>query len=273
MRVRDENDNLLLNNELMTPVLKSPAKGFVRAWRQRFTPDAINMSGEIQEFSVDTDTPPLVLKFDMQHLGNSSEPTGAPQAPDAGKLVVNPGDKIVEHNGSRHVEHDASNDGCVGAVANISFESTRVKPLPRRGLLFVLVDTLRAQTAEDNEIMPNLNQFRKQALSLYQHRAQSNMTVPSVTSLMFSQYPREVGPVAFSYAPSDETKNDFYNRNLESLPTLLSKEGYRTAAFGNISLFTQTIEGGIDFGFHDATLLEASEYEARHITEDVGDWL
>lgn len=273
LRVRDENDNLLLNSELMTPELKAPVKGFVRAWRQRFTPDAINPSSEVQEFTVDTDNPPAILKFDMQLLGNSNEPAATAPVSDTETMPVELDNKIIEHNGSRYIQHDASKDSCVGAIANISFESTRVKPLQRRGLLFILVDTMRAQTSEDVEIMPNLNQFRKKSLSFYQHRAQSNMTVPSVTSLMFSLYPREVGPVAFSYAPSEETKNDFYGRQLESLPTLLSKEGYRTAAFGNVSLFTQTIEGGIDFGFHDATLLEASEYEARHITEDVGDWL
>lgn len=180
--------------------------------------------------------------------------------------------KKVTKKGSE--EMDVSNDDCVYFIGNMKQEKVISSPQKRRGLIFVVVDSLNYQVSHDKKLMENVwRHFSKGGIDFKQHRSQGNMTVPSIVSTMYSRLPRELGPVAFSYGAPAEIKRSFYNRNWKPFPSLLAQKGINVGAIGNLSLLTEAMEGGIDVGFRDVTILEAPQYESRHITENALKWV
>lgn len=108
------------------------------------------------------------------------------------------------------------------------------------------MDTLRTETAYDYSIMPNLNNFAKnEGIKFLEHRAQGNMTVPSVIPLMTSRYSREIGPIAFTYAADPKMRKNFYDKQIPLMASTMQNLGYRVGGIGWLSLFSEAMQGGL----------------------------
>lgn len=259
IELTDENNHILFKTEVVTPdkdSLDEPT-GLAKSWYELFTPDSLPGKSKVSEFILPLDTPPEKLKATVSLNEKTEETEHAPSA------MAN-----------TNAKHDISQDKCVFALGDFSFEKATKTPPKKRGIIFILVDTLRADTAYNSDLMPNLNKFAKDKGTLFiEHRSQANMTVPSVTALFTSKYPREVGPVAFTYAADSSMRQHFYATKTPLLPTSMQNLGYRVGGIGWLSLFSEAMEGGVDFGFHNAIVSESPAYEARQITEQMGTWL
>lgn len=276
LEVRDHENKLILNAESLTPKNDTSPGGFIStSIRQRFTPAAVFGAGEIREFTLDTDHPPPELRIRVARLGQSQAgPSGIEGigAPDAVAGGIAPFYSKPVGNMARGRALD--DDECVYALGDFSFESEQVKPLPRRGVIFIVADTLRAKATRDSTLMPNVASFAQtQSAEFRLHQAQGNMTMPSISSMLTSIYPRQLGNVAFNYSLDPRLKSAHYAKNIPTLPSLARSLGYQTAAIGNLALISETLQGGVDFGFHNAIVLESPQYETRHITEEATRWL
>lgn len=266
IQIRDNDDKLLLTSEHVASPRPSESEGLRALFSERFTPGMSLPTYELKDFTFETDSPPSELRVQVSLLGEDDA--------EGRKDFAQPRLEMTQTERGPVSLRSLENEQCIFAIGDLSFESERVQPLARRGVVVVVVDTLRFETAMNSELMPNFNSFASDKAIVFQnHQAQSNMTVPSVASLMHSRYPRELESVSFNYAFADAVRKRFYERSLPSLAVVARNEGYRSAAIGNVSLFTEAIEGGIDFGFHDAVVLESPQYETRHITEEALDWL
>ncbi|WGL58556.1 sulfatase [Pigmentibacter sp. JX0631] len=268
----DENGNILTNLIEHTPQ-KIPARSATSlktAWNERFIPNSSANFGNLGEFIINLKIPPKKIIAKVTEVDINKE---------AGKnIFLNANDKdyseIFKQTFPNSKGTDITDENCIFALGDFSFERRVVNPPKRRGIIFIVIDTLKAETAYDEDLMPNLNFFAKEtAVKFLEHRAQSNMTVPSIVSLMTSNYPREVGTVAFAYAADYKSKKNFYHREIPTIATTMQNLGYRVGGIGWLSLFTEALEGGLDLGFHNAIITENPEYEARIITEQMGNWL
>lgn len=112
--------------------------------------------------------------------------------------------------------------------------SARVTAEPRRfpDILIITVDTLRFDRLSingyDRPTSPNIDRLLESGTHFTQARVVEPLTTPSLCSLLTSLYPHEHGA----------TRNGLRIRpGLVSLPTILKRRGYRTAAFvGNWTL-------------------------------------
>lgn len=273
IQLTNENGQIIATHTEITPLKNTPRSpnSIKTAWNERFVPNSIPNYGTIGEFVINLTSPPKKILASVQEITNNTSNHTANLNQIFSK---NNYSNIFEQVFSSKSGKDISENNCIFALGDFSFEKTVVKPPKRRGIIFIVVDTLKAETAYDEEIMPNLNNFAKNyGIKFLEHRAQSNMTVPSIISLMTSHYPREIGSVAFTYAADYQTKQNFYNKNIKTVANTMQNLGYRVGGIGWLSLFTEALEGGLDLGFHNAILTENPEYEARQITEQMGNWL
>ena len=247
---------------------RSP-NSFKSAWNERFVPNTTPNVGQLGEFIINLKSPPeLILATSLEVTQNKVLDESSTQPTDQDYIQQ----FRVNYPNAKGI--DISNNNCIFALGDFSFERTVVSPPKRRGIVFILVDTLKANTAYNNEIMPNLNTFAKNyGIKFLEHRAQGNMTVPSVIPLMTSRYSREIGSIAFAYAADSSIRKSFYDKQIPLMASSMQNLGYRVGGIGWLSLFSETMQGGVDLGFHNVTISETPEYEARQITEQMGSWL
>ncbi len=121
---------------------------------------------------------------------------------------------------------------------------------PGCNVVFVLVDTLRADRLSvygyERPTSPNLEEFSRGAIVLRNARSQAACTYPSVNSILTSRYPFEFLDQADGGLGIPET--------IPSLPQLLKRRGYETAAISGSPVVTNTPtslnpKGGFDRGF------------------------
>ena len=268
----DENGNMLTNLIEDTPqkISVRSATSIKTAWNERFVPNSTPNYGNLGEFIINLKIPPKKIIAKVTELADNKNLTK--------NISLNTQNKeyyeIFKQSFPNANGIDVTDDNCVFALGDFSFERRVVNPPKRRGIIFIVIDTLKAETAYDEDLMPNLNFFAKEnAIKFLEHRSQSNMTVPSIVSLMTSNYPREVGSVAFAYAADNKSKKSFYSKQIPTIASTMQNLGYRVGGIGWLSLFTEALEGGLDLGFHNAIVTENPEYEARIITEQMGNWL
>lgn len=270
IELRDKSGVLLASSMLETPKHFSERNSLTRAWRDRLTPNMLPEFGTIQEFFIPHSSIPNKLLFSVKQIS----PIEEKEVENIDfKTKLEKMHRTWFQNTSQKL-NDLSENECVFAVGDFSVEKKSTSPLKRRGIIFIVVDTLRSSTAYDESLMPNLNRFAlKNATQFLEHRAQGNMTVPSVIPLLTSRYARESGSIGFSYSVDLEERRKFYEKKTPLLPTTFQKLGYRVGGIGWLSLFSETLEGGLDLGFHNAIVSENPEYEARQITEHMASWL
>ncbi|APJ02625.1 sulfatase [Silvanigrella aquatica] len=273
IELQDQSGNIIANiTQTTQPKFKPRTPGSLSAsWNERFVPNSTPYIGKAEEFIVNLKSPPKQIRAEVKeikqaHNGEDNKDLQPTTDPDYMKSF-----KINYPNSKGK---DLTNNNCIFALGDFSFERTVIQPPKRRGIIFILVDTLRTKTAYDPDIMPNLNEYaKKEGIKFLEHRAQANMTVPSIIPLMTSRYSRDVGSVAFTYAADAAMRKNFYDKQIPTLATSMQNLGYRVGGIGWLSLFSEAMQGGVDLGFHNAIISEIPEYEARQITENMGNWL
>ena len=68
-------------------------------------------------------------------------------------------------------------------------------------------------------------------------------------------------------------KNNFYRKDLATLPRALKENGYVTEGFGSLILFMDGLGFGVDYGFDEVRTLERIGYDAPQITYEAVKWL
>ncbi len=271
LQLKDQSGKIISNITQVTPPKNKPRSpnSLSTAWNERFVPNTMPDFGQIGEFIISLKSPPqqiIAKSTDLSQNHEIENPNSQPTEPD---YIQNFKINFPDAKGN-----DITNNNCIFALGDFSFERTVIDPPKRRGIIFILVDTLRANTAYDQEIMPNLNNFaKKEGVKFLEHRAQGNMTVPSIIPLMTSRYSREIGSIAFTYAADPKMRKNFYDKQFPLMASYMQNLGYRVGGIGWLSLFSETMQGGVDLGFHNAIVSETPEYEARQITEHMGSWL
>lgn len=234
LQIFNDKNELLGQITEITPNIETNSKYSIRnSWRKAFTPNIIPSVGYIGETKIPITKPPeqLILKTFNPNKTTISKTT-APE--------------------------------CNFIVSDFSFEHPIQQPLPRRGVILIVMHSLRANTAYDTRVMPKLNKYmQNNGLMFLEHRVQSNSSDLSMLSLMTSQY--LTNPKKFLKSETPET----------FLPLSLQKLGYRVGGIGAFSTFINVASegGGYDIGLHNAIAAELPRYEARHITELSGQWL
>ncbi len=113
----------------------------------------------------------------------------------------------------------------LGLVGSAHLRS-REAPIDRPHLLFISIDTLRADRlgcyGYERNTSPTLDRLAQQGVRFAHAYAQRALTWPSLSSIMTSLYPKTHG------VRRNETPLD---RSNVTLPEILKNEGYRTAAF------------------------------------------
>lgn len=271
IQLKDQSGKIITSITQFTPPKNKPRSpnSLSTAWNERFVPNTMPDFGQVEEFIINLKSPP------QQIIATSKDLTQIQKTENLNIQTLDP-DYLQKFNLNfpNSKGTDITNNNCIFALGDFSFERTVIKPPKRRGIIFILVDTLRANTAYDQEIMPNLNNYaKKEGIKFLEHRAQGNMTVPSVVPLMSSRYSREIGSIAFTYAADPKMRKNFYDKQIPLMASSMQNLGYRIGAIGWLSLFSEAMQGGVDLGFHNAIISETPEYEARQITEHMGSWL
>ena len=130
--------------------------------------------------------------------------------------------------------------------------------LPGPSVLFVLVDTLRADALP---VMPRLQALAKSGARFDQAITAATWTRPSMLAMYGGDLPTAVGQTAERMIPRDADRRRFYRLAPPLLPRLLAARGFRTAAIGN-NFFLLTYPAiGLDLGFEQVD-------DVRHPVED-----
>ena len=142
---------------------------------------------------------------------------------------------------------------------------------PATNIVFVMVDTLRADSLEiyggPADLMPHMNQVAEDSLIFTDVLANSSWTKPSVASMFTGLVPEQHGVLDWNDALSPEH---------ETLAEILRTLGYRGAAFVT-NLVAVNRDGGFDQGFEH--FYEIGEENAQGyargeaVTEAVTDFL
>jgi len=126
---------------------------------------------------------------------------------------------------------------CAAGAAALGVAARRLAP-PKPNVLFVLVDTLRADRVGRGTLTPFLDRLADGALVYDRAYAPSSWTVPSVASLLLGRRPFEHGALDFGAVLPDADA---------TLPELLHAHGFETAALlGSGLLIATPFERGFD---------------------------
>ncbi len=141
-------------------------------------------------------------------------------------------------------------------------------PSPRPNVILYLIDTLRADHlgayGYGRPTSPNIDRFAADAVLFENARAQSSWTRPAVASLLTGLRPRAHGV---------NRRRDALSSSFDTLPELLARQGYDTAAF--VTNGNAGPDFGLDQGFdHFRYLRESGETAERHqLSDSLNQWL
>ncbi|MFL6196060.1 MAG: sulfatase [Thermoanaerobaculia bacterium] len=114
----------------------------------------------------------------------------------------------------------------LAALALLPLASCRREPVPPRNVIFILVDTLRADHLGTygyaRPTSPNVDGFAREAIKFTAARSQASCTFPSANSILTSRYPS-----AF-LGQADQALG--IPKNIPSVAEILREHGFRTAA-------------------------------------------
>lgn len=148
---------------------------------------------------------------------------------------------------------------------------------PKYNVILVVLDSIGRKAVgpqfDGRSYTPNLDGLAAKGISFEKHLANGNMTKQSVTSLLTSRLPYELGDVSLEYVASAESRRQYYRNKFTTLASALHDNGYQTGAIGVISLLTDGAGFGVDLGFNDARIMERYGYSNVHITNEAISWL
>lgn len=144
------------------------------------------------------------------------------------------------------------------------------KRLP--SVVLVVIDSFKRSHMR-TEYSPAIVSMAAEGVDFTRALSNGNNTKLSVYSLLASRYPFEMPETAMHYNLSKNEKQGFYRRKIKTLPALLGESGFRTAAIGSVSLFSDGHGLSGDTGFDEYINLEQSGYSPPHVTEETLRWL
>lgn len=142
----------------------------------------------------------------------------------------------------------------------------------KKNVILIVIDSLREDVLNAT-VAPRMTRFAAQSGNFTRCYSNGNMTKLSVPSFLSSRYPLEIAEVTRHYEMSVRDKDFFYRRKLQTLPLAMKAQGYRTAAIGSVSLFSDGYGLSADLGFDEAENLEHSGYSPVHVTQEGMSWL
>jgi arylsulfatase A-like enzyme len=145
-------------------------------------------------------------------------------------------------------------------------------PSSRPNFLVIVTDSLR-HDAITPRAAPRLSSELESLTRFTRAFTPGNMTSPSTTGFLSGRWAFQTPELAFSYFVGEETRNRYYEKSPGTWPRLLQQEGYDTAMIGAISLFSEVLGAGVNFGFEDQIATETEGYETPHLSREAAGWL
>jgi arylsulfatase A-like enzyme len=121
--------------------------------------------------------------------------------------------------------------------------------LGSRNILFIVVDSLRADAVGRKGVTPNLDGLANESISFNNHLVNAAWTRPSTTVFFTGQYASKSGVNFWDYPVPREEANSFYSTGKFSLPLAFAKNGFHSEMIGNNPFVTDRYGIGVDFGF------------------------
>jgi arylsulfatase A-like enzyme len=125
----------------------------------------------------------------------------------------------------------------------------------------VVIDTLRADAVHAGDAPVSFSSFVARSASFVRGLSPGNMTSPSTNAFLGCRTPTELKSIAFAYAVSEDSRQQYYRTRADSFPAKFTAAGYKTAMIGNISVVSEVIGVGVDHGFQENISLEVEGYE------------
>jgi len=148
-----------------------------------------------------------------------------------------------------------------------------IEPGPKRpNIIMIQVDALRADLVGKG-ILPSIDMLASGGAYFENAHSNGNWTRPSNVHQFFARFNREIGLSPKHFFLSELEKEIFYKRKFVSLPVILKKAGYRTAAIGDNIFLHGYSSLGIDFGFEDVVDMERERYQSPLIFEKATRWI
>jgi arylsulfatase A-like enzyme/Tfp pilus assembly protein PilF len=145
--------------------------------------------------------------------------------------------------------------------------AVQVRPSPGANVLLITLDTTRADHlgcyGGDAEATPTLDSLAAAGVLFEQALATAPITLPSHASMLTGMTPLEHGVRNNGMFTLPET--------VETLATVLSAEGYDTAAFVSASVLARRYGLGHSFDFYDDDLSRGRHHGHRMVPERTGD--
>ncbi len=169
----------------------------------------------------------------------------------------------------------SGHDPCVFADIRFLRDESRSSPSSERreNFVIVLVDTLRADAVLGEDAPETFQKFNASAAVFSSAMSPGNMTSPSTNALLSCHTPTEIRDIAFAYAVSSEQREAWYREKWDSFPGIFTRNGYRTAMIGNISVISEAIGVGVDHGFSENVSIETEGYETPLAAREAARWL
>ncbi len=146
-------------------------------------------------------------------------------------------------------------------------------PKKKPPILFIVIDSLRGDVPGFNGsewgVTPNLDRIASQSYNFQNHLVNSSWTRPSTLVFFTGLYPSKVFINFWDYPVFESEKIDFYNSDITTLPSILSKNGYKTVMIGNNPFLTDHRYIGVDVGFEEVYDFSFYEKDTPLITEKI----
>ncbi|MCZ8343690.1 MAG: sulfatase [Leptospira sp.] len=144
-----------------------------------------------------------------------------------------------------------------------SLNSKLPQQSPKPNIIWIVIDSLRADIIGRYGVTPNLEEFTKTAVTYNFHLVNAAWTRPSTIVFFTGKYASR-SPVNFwDYPTTKEEVDLFYKKEKNPLPKYLKNFGYKTYMVGNNPFLTDKYGLGVDVGFD--TLSDFSNYSSDTI--------
>lgn len=153
------------------------------------------------------------------------------------------------------------------ALEKSEIEICQISP-QKPNVVWIIIDSLRADVMSRPSITPNLQKIRKGSVFFQNHRTNSSWTRPSTLSFLTGLYPRDTILNFWDYLLFPEEIQRFKQTELYSLPKILSHHGYYSKMVGNNPFLSEILSIGSNTGFQHIKEYSLTDDDTPKITED-----
>ncbi len=135
------------------------------------------------------------------------------------------------------------------SIVSLSSESGKDDATQRPNVVFVVIDSLRADVIGRYGVTPNLEKLQKSAFTFENHLVNASWTRPSTLIFFTGQYASRSSVNLWDYATPKEEAEGFQRSKIPKLPEILSNNGYYSIMIGNNPFVTNKNGLGVNCGF------------------------